>query len=231
MEDCKTKMSIYGNLERNTIRKAIEAAIVDNNNEEIIREGAKPISNSDKLILIADGIFFGAIILKGFSAWRKAKKEEAAKKKYKESPEYKELIKQENEFGDILGKKVEEYLKDYIKKNNYDKLYKDSIYSYKRCLCIEYDPILNYDVRISDYQDGIDYDAYINLKKKDESIDINKDPRFDNEWYTDLLDEGEKCTKSIFNTLENHNNFYLEVSTGDGDEGYIYINVVHKDKK
>ena len=140
----------------------------------------------------------------------------------------KELEKGEKDrIGKVLQSKVISYLKDYVKNHNFDQKYSSSIYSYKKCKAIKPDTegYSDYGICISEFQYGI-ADEYIDKwEEKNPGKDWTKAPEFNNQWFDTLLIEGKNVTKRIFNTIPGHEKYSLEVETGDGDEGLIYIDI------
>lgn len=152
-------------------------------------------------------------------------------KKMKEAhdadPEWK---KKRDQVGNELQKRLIKFLKDYVKKEKFDEKYKDSACSYLvACTIKPDDEISMFGVEISDCQNGWgdEIDPAWLRKHKDYKVkeDWSKDPVYNNDWYYELLDVGSKEAENIFKSIPGSEDMILDVDTGDGDEGLIYIDI------
>lgn len=139
----------------------------------------------------------------------------------KNTPAYKDASKKLDAFGDSIAEKVVAHLKEYATKNNFKSVYNNTAFSIND---IKYCPINGYDVQVSDLQDGIDYNQVSSWEQKNPEKDWQKEPQFNNEWYHELLTEGEEFAKSLLQKdCPDIYDYY--VNTGDGDEGLVYIDI------
>lgn len=139
----------------------------------------------------------------------------------KNSPVYKDAIKKLDAFGESIAEKVVTHLKEYATKNNFKSVYNNTAFNIND---IKYCPINGYDVQVSDLQDGIDYNQVNDWKQKNPEKDWQKEPQFNNDWYDELLTEGEEFAKSLLQKdCPDIYDYY--VNTGDGDEGLVYIDI------
>ena len=139
----------------------------------------------------------------------------------KNTPAYKDASKKLDAFGDSIAEKVVAHLKEYATKNNFKSVYNNTAFNIND---IKYCPINGYDVQISNLQDGIDYNQVSSWEQKNPEKDWQKEPQFNNEWYHELLTEGEEFAKSLLQKdCPDIYDYY--VNTGDGDEGLVYIDI------
>lgn len=139
----------------------------------------------------------------------------------KNTPAYKDAIKKLDTFGDSIAEKVVAHLKEYAMKNNFKSVYNNTAFNIND---IKYCPINGYDVQVSNLQDGIDYNQVSIWEQKNPEKDWQKEPQFNNEWYHELLTEGEEFAKSLLQKdCPDIYDYY--VNTGDGDEGLVYIDI------
>ena len=140
----------------------------------------------------------------------------------KNTPAYKDAIKKLDTFGDSIAEKVVAHLKEYAMKNNFKSVYNNTAFNIND---IKYCPINGYDVQVSDLQDGIDYNQVSSWEQKNPEKDWQKEPQFNNDWYDELLTEGEEFAKSLLQKdCPDIYDYY--VNTGDGDEGLVYIDII-----
>ena len=176
-------------------------------------------------------------IREGIRAFKKKKaekkrkfEEEEKKKRTVQNPEW---IKRRDKVGDELQRRLVQYLKDFVKKNKFDEIYKDSACSYLVACDIKADNMYsNFGVSISEFQSGWadEMDPTWAKKHKDYKVkeEWTEDPVYNNEWYYDLLEEGKDKALEIFRSIPGNEEFEIYVSTGDGDEGLIYIDIDEK---
>lgn len=139
----------------------------------------------------------------------------------KNTPAYKDAIKKLDTFGDSIAEKVVVHLKEYAMKNNFKSVYNNTAFNIND---IKYCPINGYDVQVSNLQDGIDYNQVSSWEQKNPEKDWQKEPQFNNDWYHELLTEGEEFAKSLLQKdCPDIYDYY--VNTGDGDEGLVYIDI------
>lgn len=139
----------------------------------------------------------------------------------KNTPIYKEANKKLEAFGDSIGKKVAAHLKDHAMKNNFKSVYKNTDFDIS---AIKYCPINGYDVQVSNYQDGIDYDRVSVWEDQNPGKDWEKEPQFNNDWYHELLTEGRDYAESLLEK-DCPDIYAYDIGTGDGDEGLVYIDI------
>ena len=119
------------------------------------------------------------------------------------------------------------YLKKYITQKDFKDKYKDFLYliNIKKDGYSEF----NTTIEITRQQDGIDWNKVEKWQKEhkketagltDEEID-KMNPYYKNDWYTELLDVGSRYLKSKYK--KEMRKCRIGVTTGDGDEGHIYI--------
>lgn len=139
----------------------------------------------------------------------------------KNTTAYKDASKKLDTFGDSIAEKVAAHLKEYAMKNNFKSVYNNTAFNIND---IKYCPINGYDVQVSNLQDGIDYNQVSIWEQKNPEKDWQKEPQFNNEWYHELLTEGEEFAKSLLQKdCPDIYDYY--VNTGDGDEGLVYIDI------
>ena len=122
------------------------------------------------------------------------------------------------------------HLKEYIKKQDFNKRYRHSVYSYKRCCEIEpWDELGGgeFGIQISNEQEGISSKGLDEYCRKHPEFDYVKDDyyklqEFDTGWYDELL-KREVDVLPIAKKLGLDEKYHITTGTGDGDEGLIYI--------
>jgi len=163
------------------------------------------------------------IMLEYLNIVSRYKKKKAEKEKHRlEEMKQKEIKVKE------LGKEIQKYGIDFLKKYTSTKQFREKYSDFLYLISIKptnYGDVCS--IEISKTQDGIDWNKVDKWEKLhedefDNDDDLDKaNPYYDNKWYTELLRVGSAAIKSKYK--DEIKKYGLTIHTGDGDECQIYI--------
>ena len=146
-------------------------------------------------------------------------------KRKKELENKTERMERNEKFTEMLQDEGIDFLKKYISKAEFKSKYKDKLYMISIEATDYGDP---YSIQITEYQDGVDWDKLTEWEKHNPKITNESDadywkrnPYTNKDWYNELIDECISYLQSKYSKEMIERG--ISLSSGDGDEGNIYI--------